>query len=103
MGRSAAEERVGDGGGHAGPVLPADDHVHSEWSWDAVAGDMDATCARAVELGLGAVSFTEHVDLGRGVVPPEILAHAGREPRLEVVERIAAWADEDGTMVPPPL
>jgi histidinol-phosphatase (PHP family) len=42
--------------------LPLDGHVHTEWSWDAVAGDMEATCARAVELGLPAVAFTEHVD-----------------------------------------
>jgi histidinol-phosphatase (PHP family) len=84
-------------------VLPADDHVHSEWSWDAVAGDMDATCARAVELGLTAVSFTEHVDLARWVVPPELLAHAGREPRLEIIERMASWADDDGSVVPPAL
>lgn len=37
-------------------------HVHSQWSWDALAGDMTATCERAVELGLPAVAFTEHVD-----------------------------------------
>ncbi|MBT0769090.1 PHP domain-containing protein [Kineosporia sp. J2-2] len=44
--------------------LPADGHVHSQWSWDArLVGDMDATCARAVALGLPAVVFTEHVDL----------------------------------------
>ena len=43
--------------------LPADGHVHSEWSWDADLGSMEATtCARAVELGLPAVAFTEHVD-----------------------------------------
>jgi histidinol-phosphatase (PHP family) len=86
-----------------GPVLPADDHVHTEWSWDAVAGDMDATCARAVEVGLPAVSFTEHVDLGRWVVPPELLAHAGREPRIGIIDDMASWADEDGTLVPPAL
>lgn len=40
----------------------ADGHVHSEWSWDGLQGSMDATCARAVELGLAAVAFTEHVD-----------------------------------------
>jgi histidinol-phosphatase (PHP family) len=84
-------------------VLPADDHVHSEWSWDAVAGAMDATCARAVELALPSVSFTEHVDLGRWVVPPELLAHAGREPRIGIIDDMAAWADEHGTLVPPPL
>lgn len=43
--------------------LPADNHVHSQWSWDAVTrGDLEATCARAVELGLPSVAFTEHVD-----------------------------------------
>jgi histidinol-phosphatase (PHP family) len=43
-------------------MLPADSHVHTEWSWDAAAGDMVGTCARAVELGVPAVAFTEHVD-----------------------------------------
>jgi histidinol-phosphatase (PHP family) len=36
--------------------------VHTEWSWDTATGDMERTCARAVELGLPAVAFTEHVD-----------------------------------------
>ena len=49
-------------------ALPLDGHVHSEWSWDAVAGDMEATCARAVALGLPAVAFTEHVDHTRWLV-----------------------------------
>ena len=43
-------------------TLPTDSHVHSEWSWDAAHGSMDRTCARALELGLPAVAFTEHVD-----------------------------------------
>jgi len=42
--------------------LPVDSHVHTEWSWDAPNGDMVASCARAVELGLLAIAFTEHVD-----------------------------------------
>ncbi|GAB3829134.1 PHP domain-containing protein [Kribbella italica] len=42
--------------------LPADGHVHTEWSWDTDRGSMDATCARAVALGLPVVAFTEHVD-----------------------------------------
>jgi histidinol-phosphatase (PHP family) len=42
--------------------LPGDGHVHSEWSWDADHGSMDATCARAVALGLPSIAFTEHVD-----------------------------------------
>ena len=41
----------------------SDGHVHSEWSWDARSvGSMEATCARAVALGLPSVAFTEHVD-----------------------------------------
>ncbi|WP_424531652.1 PHP domain-containing protein [Sphaerisporangium viridialbum] len=43
-------------------TLPADDHVHSEWSWDALAGSMERTCERAVEIGLPSVAFTEHAD-----------------------------------------
>ncbi|KRA24019.1 hypothetical protein ASD65_05980 [Microbacterium sp. Root61] len=49
-------------------TLPADSHVHSEWSWDsgsdpASAGSMSRICARAVRIGLSAVVFTEHLDL----------------------------------------
>jgi histidinol-phosphatase (PHP family) len=43
-------------------MLPADGHVHTEWSWDAPLGSMERTCARAVEIGLPAVAFTEHAD-----------------------------------------
>ncbi len=46
-------------------ALPLDSHVHSEWSWDAGEGDLVATCARAVQIGLGALAFTEHVDFTR--------------------------------------
>ncbi len=45
------------------PSAPlADGHVHTEWSWDAARGDMEATCHRALELGLPAIAFTEHAD-----------------------------------------
>lgn len=48
--------------------LTADAHVHSEWSWDAgsdpsSAGAMDRMCAKAVQIGLPALIFTEHLDL----------------------------------------
>jgi histidinol-phosphatase (PHP family) len=45
--------------------LPGDYHVHSEWSWDtgATRGSMERMCARATELGLPAVAFTDHLDL----------------------------------------
>lgn len=46
-----------------GMGLPADGHVHSQWSWDArLVGDMNATCAAALSRGVPAVVFTEHVD-----------------------------------------
>ena len=44
-------------------MLPADNHVHSQFSWDTgVDASMEDTCRRAVEVGLPAVAFTEHVD-----------------------------------------
>ena len=43
-------------------ALPPDSHVHSQWSWDALAGSMAGTCQRAVDIGLPAVAFTEHAD-----------------------------------------
>lgn len=43
-------------------MLPPDNHVHSEYSWDALAGSMERTCERAVELGLPSIAFTEHAD-----------------------------------------
>jgi histidinol-phosphatase (PHP family) len=55
-------------------VLPPDGHVHTEWSWDAVAGSMERSCARAVDLGLPSIAFTEHADFTRWVIEPEIQA-----------------------------
>ena len=52
---------VGSGWRDPTVVLPADGHVHSEWSWDAVDGSMERT-APAVAMGLPAVAFTEHAD-----------------------------------------
>lgn len=51
-------------------ALPADSHVHSQWSWDALAGSMEGTCARAVEIGLPALAFTEHADFTPWSLPP---------------------------------
>jgi histidinol-phosphatase (PHP family) len=55
-------------------VLPADNHVHSEWSWDAPFGAMERTCERAVELGLPAIAFTEHADYSPFLVQPDEFA-----------------------------
>lgn len=44
-------------------MLPADNHVHSQFSWDTgVHASMQETCRRAVQVGLPSVAFTEHVD-----------------------------------------
>lgn len=76
------------------PTLPADDHTHTEWSWDAHAGSMIGSCARAVELGLPAIAFTEHVDVTRWLIPPEA---------REQFTRDAHMLGDDGRFEPPPL
>jgi len=58
--------------------------VHSEWSWDASMGaSMADSCRRALEIGLPAVAFTEHVDFtawGQSDNPPPGTPEiAGRE------------------------
>ena len=52
--------------------LPADLHVHTEWSWDAARGSMEKSCERALEIGLPAIAFTEHADWA--------LVHEGQHP-----------------------
>lgn len=52
-------------------ALPSDYHVHSQWSWDALSGSMDGACARAVEMGLRSIAFTEHADFTPWAVPPD--------------------------------
>lgn len=44
-------------------MVPPDNHVHSEWSYDTT-GDapMRGACERALALGVPAVAFTEHLD-----------------------------------------
>ncbi len=77
-------------------ALPADGHVHSEWSWDTgtdSAGTMRRTCQRAVQIGLPAVVFTEHFDF-------ETVWRASRE---EFPEAIWPYLNTDGYMIPPPL
>ena len=76
------------------PPLPADDHSHSEWSWDASQGSMLGSCARASALGLPAIAFTEHVDVTRWVAPEPL--------RTRLAERGVAVGD-DGAVSPPPL
>ncbi|MEV0617447.1 PHP domain-containing protein [Nonomuraea sp. NPDC050404] len=57
-------------------TLPSDGHVHSEWSWDTPVGAMERSCARARELGLPSIAFTEHVDHTVWSVTPDVLGDA---------------------------
>ena len=59
------------------PELPADNHVHSQWSYDTFGRtSMVAECRRAVELGVPAVAFTEHLDF-TGYGPGDAIAATG--------------------------
>ena len=82
---------------------PGDSHVHSQFSWDTDTGDMAATCARAVELGLPYVAFTEHLELTDVVLrehevamlPERFGVHVGddlvlRAPALDVEGYLAS-------------
>jgi len=75
-------------------ILPADSHVHSEYSWDAFEGSMERTCERAVEIGLPAVAFTEHMDFTSWEV---------MDRHLPENAHLASMADTDGNLTPPPF
>ncbi|NUT37121.1 MAG: PHP domain-containing protein [Hamadaea sp.] len=75
--------------------LPTDSHVHSQFSWDArLVGTMEGICVRAVDIGLPAVAFTEHVDHTVWTVDAEELAKGGF---------LATVAGPDGRLTPPPF
>jgi histidinol-phosphatase (PHP family) len=72
--------------------LPADNHVHSQWSWDTPVGDMERSCVRAIDLGLPAIAFTEHLD------------HTVWRIALDgpyATDHLTALADPDGMLTPP--
>lgn len=73
-------------------TLPADSHVHSEWSWDAPQGSLVRSCARAAELGLPAISFTEHVDHTVWRVAVDDIAGD---------DHLASLISPDGALTPP--
>jgi histidinol-phosphatase (PHP family) len=75
-------------------AIPGDSHVHTEWSWDAAIGDMEGTCARAVEIGLTAVAFTEHLDH---------IVWTADDQTLEESSHLASFADAGGRVSAPPF
>lgn len=77
-----------------GVPLPGDSHVHSEWSWDTQLGDMVGSCTRAVEIGLPAIAFTEHLD------------HTAWRIERDgpyASEALTSIAAPDGILTPPPF
>jgi histidinol-phosphatase (PHP family) len=72
-------------------ALPGDSHVHSEWSYDARSGSMELSCARALDLGLAAIAFTEHLDHTMWTVP------------VEFIDPDDPFVDPDGLVTPPEL
>lgn len=75
--------------------LPADGHVHTEWSWDTVTGSMIGSCERALELGLPSVAFTEHADLTPWLIPEPI--------RPLLPDHFRVRLRPDGVLEPPDL
>jgi histidinol-phosphatase (PHP family) len=62
------------------PAPPADNHVHSQWSYDTFGRtSMVAACQRAVEVGVPAIAFTEHLDF-TDYCPGDAIAGTGVRP-----------------------
>jgi histidinol-phosphatase (PHP family) len=61
-------------------LIKADFHVHSSISFDCEI-EMEETILAAIEKGLDAICFTDHLNLIDGEVPGEILTDA-YPPRL---------------------
>jgi len=55
-------------------VLPADNHVHTEWSYDTSAdASMVRSCEQAISMGLPAIAFTEHLEFTEGAAGDAIV------------------------------
>jgi histidinol-phosphatase (PHP family) len=80
--------------------LPPDNHVHTHWSWDtADSSTMRRACERAVQLGLPAIAFTEHLDFtvwdpdDRATDEGLVDRHASRHAEIDVEGYFAELAD----------
>src|SRR5580693_5294040 len=50
-----------------GSVLPPDNHVHTQWSYDTShETSMARNCEQALAIGLPAIAFTDHLELTGG-------------------------------------
>lgn len=64
---------------------------------------MEGSCARALELGLPSIAFTEHVDLTRWYVPPDVQALATSGEYGLPAQRLAARVGADQRINPAPI
>lgn len=81
-------------------TLPPDNHVHTHWSWDtADSSTMRRACERAVQLGLPAIAFTEHLDFtvwdpdDRATDEGLVDRHASRHADIDVEGYFAELAE----------
>jgi histidinol-phosphatase (PHP family) len=91
----------GEGAAERHPqALPADDHVHSEFSYDTGPdASMLEACRQAVDVGLPSIAFTEHLEIvhaGPGDAFASMPATVGYGRRLRPLdhEGYAAAVDE---------
>ena len=77
--------------------LPADDHVHSEFSYDTgPSASMVTSCERAVALGIPSIAFTEHLEFTAAVEGDAIGAthlapsYGARRSELDIDAYLAA-------------
>jgi histidinol-phosphatase (PHP family) len=62
-------------------VLPADDHVHSEWSYDTTPeASMARSCEQALAVGVPSVAFTEHMEFTSSL-PGDAINGLGHDQR----------------------
>jgi len=72
-------------------MMPTDNHVHTRWSWDtASSSSMKLACARAVEIGLPGLAFTEHVDFTEWSRQDSAVLTGPTGPPVAELARIAA-------------
>ena len=83
-----------------GGVLPPDNHVHTQFSWDAPgAASMVRSCEQALAVGVGCLAFTDHLDFTQWTAGDRI-AEGDLDPRrysgmrlLDVTGYLAAIED----------
>jgi len=71
-------------------MLPPDNHIHTQFSWDTRSrSSMVRACERALEVGVPAVAFTEHVDFtdwGAADQPMNDVAEARAKGNIEPLD-----------------